>query len=215
MEQRKIDFAGRSIPIIHHEGVDWVAIVPVLEYLYLGKHYTNETARMEKKYEVTTFVFPARDGHPRRQRVLHYGQLETWLYSFANRRSNFKVPDKDFLGRVKHARKVLPDLIFSSAPVEAEPESAVVEPLSEPATPPEPTEAPPEPPAPEPTPQMRAVTYTAFPLGTLTGVIDAVIESTEMQISILTEFKEAFEEMRRSEFILADNHLNGRESEPR
>lgn len=210
MEERKIDFAGRSVPIIHHEGVDWVAIRPVLEYLYMGEGYANEIARMARKYDVTTFALPSRNGHVRHQRVLHFGQLETWLYSFANRRSNFKVPDKDFLGRVKHARKVLPDLIFSSVPVEPEPESAVVEPNSEPATP----DTPPEPTPPDPTPQMRAQTYTAFPLGTLTGVIGAVIESTEMQIAILTEFKEAFEEMLNSEFLLADNHLNGRQSEP-
>ena len=115
------------------------------------------------------------------------------------------------MSRVKHARKVLVDLIKTSAPVvEPDPENA--EPASESvveATPP-PNAAVPdvEPPAEksvESVPLMRAQTYTAFPIGTLTQVIDNVIESTEMQIAMLTEFKEALEEMRTSAFILAEN----------
>lgn len=210
MEHRSIDFAGHSIPIVRDSGIDWVVVRPILSYLYRDKDQKGEFQSIKKHYEVSIFNLPTARGNHVNQMCIHSGQLELWLYSFANRRSHFKHPDGQFLSRVKHARESLPGLVLESAPVEPEaPESETeedVEPV-EPELPAEPSPVEPlETATAEPgSPVMRATTYTAFPIGTLTHEIDNVIASTEMQIAMLTELKEALEGLRASAFIMAEN----------
>ena len=211
LEHRSIDFAGHSIAVVCDSGIDWVAVRPILAYLYRDKDQTGELHSINQKYEVSLFNLPTAHGNRANQKCIHSGQLETWLYSFVNRRSHFKHPDGQFLSRVKHARELLPGLILESAPVEPEPESETEEDLElvSPELPAEPPPADPtektEPPTAEPVPVMRAVTYTAFPIGSLTHEIDNVIASTDMLVAMLTEFKAALEGLRASAFIMAEN----------
>ncbi|MXZ00193.1 hypothetical protein F4Y93_05920 [Candidatus Poribacteria bacterium] len=203
MEHRTIDFAGHSIPIVHASGIDWVAVRPILAYLYRDKDQTGELQRINQKYEVSLFNLPTAHGNRANQKCLHSGQLETWLYSFAHRRSHFKHPDGQFLSRVKHARELLPDLVFDSTVVVPEIETQVSLREEEPVDPPaEPTETS----APASKAVMPAATYTAFPIGSLTREIDNVLEATDMLIAMLTELKDALGALRASAFIMAENH---------
>lgn len=213
MEHRVIDFAGHSIPIVRESGIDWLVLKPLMNYLYRDKDQTGEFQSIGKKYEVSLFNLPTVHGNRANQKCLHSGQLETWLYSFAHRRSHFKHPDGQFLSRVKHARELLPGLILESAPVvpeidvreleELEEKEELLDPSAEPPLVESPTETSP----PEPAPVMRAMTYTAFPIGSLTHEIDNVVEAADMLIAVLTELKDGFERLRASEFVMVENRL--------
>lgn len=147
MDHRSIDFAGHSLPVVRDSGIDWVAVRPILAYLYRDKDQTGELQSINQKYETSVFNLPTAHGNRVNQKCIHSGQLETWLYSFTNRRSHFKHPDGQFLSRVKHARELLPGLILESAPVEPEVPEVEEEDLA-----PVSSELPAEPPPAEPPP---------------------------------------------------------------